>query len=170
MSMKPLNQQERNSTFIRYILALIVSMLLFGMLFFTGSRLPQKELDILRSQNAEYKNSIDKQSKMLSIMDSIEANLAILDKAGADATYGETEVSNLLVQMKSNITDTSGINIIYKKIASTYQRTMQDKHMIRDMRKDSEAATACAKDLEKANQQIMDYQKMLLSMGANIPK
>jgi hypothetical protein len=145
-------------------------MLLFGTLFFTGSRLPQKELDILRSQNAEYKSAIDKQSKMISIMDSIEANLAVLDKAGADATYSETEVSNLLVQMKSNISDTSGINLIYKKIASTYQKMMQDKHMIRDMRKDSDAAIACSKDLEKANKQIMDYQMMLVSMGANVPK
>ncbi|MCW3128075.1 MAG: hypothetical protein JWO03_3733 [Bacteroidetes bacterium] len=170
MSMKPLNQQERNNTFIRYILALIVSMLLFGALFFTGSRLPQKELDVLRTQNAEYKSAIDKQAKMLSLMDSIEANLAVLDKAGADASYGETEVSNLLVQMKSNIADTSGINLIYKKIASNYQRAMQDKHMIRDMRKDSEAGTECAKDLEKANKQIMDYQMMLVSMGANVPK
>ena len=170
MSMKPLNQQERTSTFIRYILALAVSMLLFGMLFFIGSHLPQKELDVLRSQNAEYKNAIDKQAKMLSLMDSIEANLTVLDKAGADAAYSETEISNLLVQMKTNISDTSGINVIYKKIVSTYQRTMQDKRMIRDMRKDSEAGTECAKDLEKANKQIMDYQMMLVSMGANVPK
>jgi hypothetical protein len=145
-------------------------MLLFGMLFFTGSHLPQKELEILKSQNLEYRNAIDKQSKMISIMDSIEANLAVLDKPGADATYSETEVSNLLVQMKSNISDTSGVNLIYKKIAATYQRQMQDKHLIRDMRKDSEAATTCAKDLEKANKQIMDYQIMLVSMGANVPK
>jgi hypothetical protein len=170
MSMRPLNQQERNSTFLRYLLALAVSMLLFGVLFFTGSRLPQKELDILKSQNLEYRTAIDKQARMLSIMDSIEANLTLLDKAGSDVTYSETEVSNLLVQMKSNISDTSGINVIYKKIASTYQKMMQDKHLIRDMRKDSEAATGCAKDLEKANKQIMDYQMMLVSMGANVPK
>ena len=107
---------------------------------------------------------------MLSLMDSIEANLAVLDKPGADASYGETEVSNLLVQMKSNLTDTSGINLVYKKIASNYQRAMQDKRMIRDMRKDTDAKTDCQKDLEKANQQIMDYQKMLISMGANVPK
>ena len=170
MSMKPLNQQERNSTFIRYILALAVSMLLFGMLFFTGGHLSQKEVDILRSQNAEYKSAIDKQSKMMSIMDSIEANLTVMDKPGADAAFGETEVGNLLVQMKSNISDTSGMNILYKKIASSYQRALQDKRMIRDMRKDSQAAADCAKDLEKANKQIMDYQMMLVSMGANVPK
>jgi hypothetical protein len=145
-------------------------MLLFGMLFFTGGHLSQKEVDILRSQNAEYKSAIDKQSKMIAIMDSIEANLAIMDKPEGDAAIGETEVGNLLVQMKSNISDTSGMNLLYKKIASNYQRALQDKRMIRDMRKDSQAATDCAKDLEKANKQIMDYQMMLVSMGANVPK
>jgi hypothetical protein len=168
--MKPLNQQERTNAFIRYILALAVSMFLFGTLFYTSSRLPQKELEVLKNQNAEYKGAIDKQAKILGLMDSIEANLAVLDKAGADASYGETEVSNLLVQMKSNIADTSGINVIYKKIAANYQRTMQDKHMIREMRKDNEAAAQYKSDLEKAKEQIMDYQKMLISMGANVPK
>ena len=170
MSMKPLNQQERNSIFIRYLLALAVSMLLFGMLFYTGSRLPQKELDILRSQNAEYKSAIDKQSKMLVLMDSIEASLDILDKAGTDATYSETEVSNRLVLMKSNISDTTGMNVVYKKIVSNYLKTMNDKRVIRSMRKQSDDGVQCAKDLEKANSQIMEYMKMLTSMGANAPK
>jgi hypothetical protein len=47
---------------------------------------------------------------------------------------------------------------------------MQDKHMIREMRKDNEAAAQYKSDLEKAKEQIMDYQKMLISMGANVPK
>lgn len=118
MSMKPLNQQERNSAFVRYILALAVSLFLFGVLFFTGSRLPQKELQILRNQNAEYKSAMDKQARMMSLMDSIESNLAVLDKPDANAALSETVVSNLLVQMKSNIADSTGMNEIYKKMVS----------------------------------------------------
>ena len=168
MSMKPLNQQERNSAFLRYVLALAVSLLLFGILFFTGSRLPQKEMQILRNQNAEYKSAMDKQAKMMSLMDSIESNLSVLDKPDANAALSETVVSNLLVQMKSNIADSTGMNEIYKKMVSTYQKTMQDKSIIRNMRKDSEAGTDCSKQLEQAHRDIMEYQKMLLSAGVNM--
>ena len=170
MSMKPLNQQERSSNFMRYILALAVTLALFGMLFFTGSHLPQKELEVLRSQNAEYKTAMTKQTKMVSLMDSIQANLDVLDKPGSNAAFSEAEVNNLMVQMKNNITDSTGMNEVYKKVVSTYQKMMQDKSVIRNMRKDSEAGTDCAKQLEQAHKDIMDYQKMLLGAGLNVPK
>ena len=167
MSMKPLNQQERNSAFVRYILALTVSLILFAMLFFTGSHLPQKEMDMLRSQNAEYKMAMEKQGRMMALMDSIQANLDLLDKPDANAVLSEQMAGSLLIQMRSYITDSTGTNEIYKKIATTYQKMMQDKAMIRNMHKDSEAGTDCAKQLDQARQDIKDYQKMLLSAGIN---
>ncbi len=170
MSMKPLNQQERSSAFIRYVLALAVAMLLFGMLFFVGGHMPEKELQVLRTQNAEFRNALQKQARMVSLMDSIQANLDLLDKPGANATFSEAEVNNLLVQMRSNITDSTGMNEIYKKVVTTYQKMMQDKAMIRNMQKDSEAGTDCAKQLEQAHKDIMEYQKMLLSAGMNVQK
>ena len=170
MSMKPLNQQERNSNFIRYILALAVTFGLFGMLFFTGSHLPQKELEVLRSQNAEYKAAMSRQTKMVALMDSIQANLDVLDKPSANAAFSEAEVNNLMVQMRNSITDSTGMNEVYKKVVSTYQKMMQDKSVIRNMRKDTEAGTDCAKQLEQAHKDIMEYQKMLLGAGMNVPK
>ena len=170
MSMKPLNQQERNSAFIRYILALVISLVLFGMLFFTGSRLPQKEVQMLRNQNAEYKSAMDKQARIRSLMDSIDANLSALDKPDANAALAEAEVSNLLVQMKGNIADSTGMNEIYKKIVATYEKVMQDKSLIRNLRKDSEAGTDCAKQLDKVNNLYTECQKELASTRVNMQK
>ena len=129
-----------------------------------------KEMEVLRKQNTEYKNMADKQAKMISMMDSIESNLAILDRPDANATYTETVVSNLMIQMNNELTDSSSANLVYKKIAADYKKMMDDKGTIRNMKKDQEAGGDCSKQLEQAKRDIMEYQKMLTSAGMAVPK
>jgi hypothetical protein len=125
---------------------------------------------MLRNQNAEYKIAMDRQARMRSLMDSIDANLSSLDKPDANAALGEAVVSNLLVQMKGTITDSTGMNEIYKKIVATYEKVMQDKALIRNLRKDSEAGTDCSKQLDKINSLYTECQKELAATRVNMGK
>lgn len=168
--MKPLNQKERNNALLKYILALAVVLLLFGIVFYMGSNVSKKEMEVLRSQNEEFKTAMNKQTKMLGLMDSIEANLAVLDKPDANATFSEGMVTNLIIQMNNELSDSSSSNTVYKRIAADYKKMMDDKAMIRNLKKDSESGGDCAKELEKAQALNLEYMKMLTNAGLNVPK
>lgn len=168
--MKPLNQQERNSALIKYLVALAICLLMFGLIFYVGSNVSKKEMEVLRKQNSEFKTSMDKQTKMLGLMDSIEANLALLDRPDANATFSEGMVTNLIIQMNNELNDSSASNIVYKRIAADYKKMMDDKSMIRNLKKDSEAGGDLSKKLEEANKTILEYQKIIAQTGASLPK
>lgn len=48
--MKPLNQQERNSALLKYLLAFVICLVLFALVFYVGSNVSKKEMEVLKNK------------------------------------------------------------------------------------------------------------------------
>lgn len=168
--MKPLNAKDRTQALLLFLALLIVSITLVVCAIFFDFSMPTKENAVLKKQYQEMQEMMSNQNRMLGLMDSIESNLAVLDKPDANATYTEGVVTNLLIEMNNSLKDSSSSGIVYKKIAANYRQMLDDKARIRNLRKDTEEGGDCAKELEQCKRDILEYQKMLTNAGVGLPK
>lgn len=89
------------------------------------------------------------------------------DTSDAGAVMSQQVATQQLLALKGSISDSTGANQIYQKIAVILQKELAQKMLLANLRKDAAKCADCRQQLDKALQDNKDYVKMLLGAGLN---
>jgi hypothetical protein len=98
--MKPINQQERKSLFLQFLVLYVITLVLIVVTMHFFYKVPQKELEVLRDQKEKFKSYDQGPRKVLNKMGEADSLLTLI-KAGKDISKSEADLQEICSQIKA---------------------------------------------------------------------
>ncbi len=168
--MDPLNTQERNSAFMKFILIFVVTMVLVLIAAFFDVVVPRKENRDLIKQNRMLQDQMRAQEQILEKMDSIKVLLIKLDQPNADVTTLDASIASMIIQMQAYENDSTTLGRIMKSVNIAYTGLKNEKlGALKKMGTSDEEIKDLEDKLENAEEDLKDCEKakndLLISIG-----
>jgi len=159
--MEILNKKERISSFLLFLLMLVITIgILFTGIFFSY-KLPWKENETLRNENEKIRYEFIYQKKFMQELEEVDVLIDSLDKS-KDGRYLfiEQSINAELINLKSDIPkDTSLLEdrSMYENLILTYKKLMDSK---RDLKQVENAKN----EISELNDELKDYEKEITQL------
>lgn len=101
--MKPINDKERQKSFIKFLLLFLATNIIIICAIYYDFKIPKKENELLKSQVELSKFETDFQRRFFKNMKSINVMLDSLDIPGQNLSYQNSLISAKLVELKKSI-------------------------------------------------------------------
>ncbi len=147
--MKPINEKERATAFMQFIVLFVITIIIAVFLAFFPFKLRKKQVDILSEENKTLKNERTFFNGFSSRIDSLVIVVKSMDKMDpADIVRTQADIENQFKQL--NIDDSTSASKINKSLLTIFRNWTVDKQI---MQGTTDLKTK-VKELEAANKQL----------------
>ncbi len=150
--MEVLNQKERTSSFLLFLLMFLITVGLLFAAFFFSYKLPWKENAVLRAQNKKLEYEFQYQKKFITSLENVDAQIDSLETVNEGYFFVEQSIIKDLINLRGEIPkDSLDDRSMYENLILTYNKLVDAK---RDLKKVATARQNII-DLEK---DVAEYQ------------
>lgn len=169
--MEPLNQKERNSAFLKFVIMFICTIIVVLVAAFFDFKIPVKQNIYLQQENDNLKAQLSYQSTYLAKMDSLYNWILQMGKPGSDNMRLDRKAADMVVEMEKFQNDSTSIGKIIKQCNAAYAMLLLNKRDLlqgnqgtsEEIKKLNEKLKEKDEELKKKNE---EYQTLLLKLAA----
>lgn len=152
--MKPLNTQERNSSFWSFVLFFTLCVILITGAVSFNFILPNKQFTELKIKVKDYASFKAKQSGFMSQIDEINKKLKEYDMPGAAQSFLQKDISKKNIALEEAIGTENETNKVYHRIVENYNSMLSLKSKLSDAKVQLAQANSVLSDCESENRKV----------------
>ncbi len=152
--MKPLNTQERNSSFWSFVLYFTICVIIITGAVSFNFILPDKQFTELQLKVQDYKSFKAKQSVFMSQIDEINKKLKEYDMPGAAQSFLQKDISKKNIALEEAIGSENETNKVYHRIVENYNTMLILKSNLGDKKIQLTQANSVLSDCEAENRKV----------------
>ena len=161
--MKPKNNKERNSSFLKFLLLFLVTTgTVVGAVYF-NYKVPSKENELLREQAKIMDEEMSYQSSFYEEMIATKLMIDSLDAPGANIKYLNSLISDKLVVLQKSIPtkDSTHLFDLHNSIVETYVELQETKDKLLELRDAESTIAEYEKALENCRADLKSTEREL---------
>lgn len=156
--MEILNKKERVSSFLLFLLMFAVTVGIIFVAVFFSYKLPWKENEILRAENARIQYEFRYQKKFIQELEKVDVLIDSLDNTREGYFFLEQSINADLIDIKSDIPkDSLEDKSMYENLILTYKKLM-------DAKRDLKQVENAKNEIDDLNDQVRDYEKEITQL------
>lgn len=154
--MDPINQKERSTSFLQFMLLFLVTIIFVNVGVFFNTRFFKKDYDVLKAENKKLEKLVDLKSKI----DTLNSRIPRMDKMTETEWKREKDdLDEILNQMTSIDADSSNLQLLTLSLKTTFKNSIFDKDYIMRYRDSNTEIKSLQDELDKEKERYKDLEK-----------
>ncbi|HVI48595.1 MAG TPA: type VI secretion system TssO [Chitinophaga sp.] len=166
--MQVLNRQERNISFMWFLLFFVITVSLFVLAVFFNYQVPARENAALRKELSTFRQEQAFQAEFLQKLDKVRHNLDSINTPNQNASYIENVVAAVLLDMRNSIPKDVTHYGFYDNVINNCLSLLQSKQQLREAQNSQqtianlkEQVASLTSKLDITSRELDNYKMML---------
>jgi len=156
--MEILNKKERVSSFLLFLLMFVITVGIIFVAVFFSYKLPWKENEILRTENAKIQYEFRYQKKFIEQLEAVDVLIDSLDNTTDGYFFLEQSINADLIDIRSDIPkDSLADKGMYEGLILTYKKLM-------DAKRDLKQVENARNEIKDLSDQVKDYEREITQL------